>query len=141
VLTATSAVPSGIRIRPSVPSSTASTSIVALSVSISAMTSPALTLSPSLLIHLARLPFSIVGERAGISTWIGMGASHSLGDVFVPQGRFLADEPRHQLNTSGVVEIDHGHAATLQQTLVAGKVHGLADYHGRNLELDDGARA
>ena len=40
VLTATSLVPSGTRILPSVPSSTASTSIVALSVSISAMTSP-----------------------------------------------------------------------------------------------------
>src|SRR6185436_16975434 len=39
VLTATSAVPSGINILPSVPSSVASTSIVALSVSISAMTS------------------------------------------------------------------------------------------------------
>ena len=43
VLTATSAVPSGTRILPSVPSSTASTSMVALSVSISAITSPALT--------------------------------------------------------------------------------------------------
>jgi hypothetical protein len=40
VLTATSSVPSGIRILPRVPSSVASTSIVALSVSISAMTSP-----------------------------------------------------------------------------------------------------
>ena len=72
VLTATSAVPSGIRILPSVPSSTASTSMVALSVSISAITSPDLTASPSFLSHLARLPFSIVGERAGISTWIGI---------------------------------------------------------------------
>ena len=40
VLTATSLVPSGTRILPSVPSSTASTSMVALSVSISAITSP-----------------------------------------------------------------------------------------------------
>jgi hypothetical protein len=29
-------------------------------------------LSPSFLTHLARLPFSMVGESAGISTWIGM---------------------------------------------------------------------
>jgi len=66
VLTATSLVPSGTKILPSVPSSTASTSIVALSVSISAMTSPVLTGSPSFLCHFARLPFSMVGESAGI---------------------------------------------------------------------------
>ena len=68
VLTATSAVPSGINILPSVPSSVASTSIVALSVSISAMTSPDLMVSPSFFSHFARLPFSMVGESAGIKT-------------------------------------------------------------------------
>ena len=68
VLTATSAVPSGIRIWPSVPSSVASTSMVALSVSISAMTSPDLMVSPSFFSHLARLPFSMVGDSAGMST-------------------------------------------------------------------------
>ena len=77
VLTATSAVPSGTRIFPSVPSSAASTSIVALSVSISAIMSPDLTLSPSFLSHLARLPFSIVGESAGMRTSVGMGAIFS----------------------------------------------------------------
>src|SRR5436305_2216532 len=77
VLTATSLVPSGTRILPSVPSSTASTSIVALSVSISATTSPALTASPSFLSHMARLPFSIVGERAGIKIGVGMGGARS----------------------------------------------------------------
>src|SRR5437763_1711952 len=82
VLTATSLVPSGTRIRPSVPSSTASTSMVALSVSISAMTSPDLTGSPSFLCHFARFPFSIVGESAGINTWIGMGA-YELGSLFI----------------------------------------------------------
>src|ERR1700691_2041213 len=76
VLTATSAVPSGTRILPSVPSSTASTSIVALSVSISAITSPDLTVSPSFLSHLERLPFSIVGDNAGIKTSVGI--AHSL---------------------------------------------------------------
>src|SRR5207245_11426672 len=69
-LTGTSWVPSGTRIFASVPSSTASTSIVALSVSISAITSPDLTLSPSFLSHLARLPFSIVGDSAGIKMLI-----------------------------------------------------------------------
>ena len=70
-LTGTSAVPSATRISPTVPSSTASTSIVALSVSISATTSPDDTLSPGLTCHLARLPFSIVGESAGIRISIG----------------------------------------------------------------------
>src|SRR6202043_3296730 len=49
VLTATWSVPSGITIFASTPSSTASTSIVALSVSISASTSPARTGSPTFL--------------------------------------------------------------------------------------------
>jgi hypothetical protein len=61
--------------RPSVPSSTASTSMVALSVSISAMTSPADTVSPSRFSHFASLPSVMVGDRAGISTWIGMSVS------------------------------------------------------------------
>ena len=55
-----------------VPSSTASTSIVALSVSISAITSPDLIVSPSAFSHLARVPSSIVGDRAGIRIFVGM---------------------------------------------------------------------
>jgi hypothetical protein len=47
--------------------------MVALSVSISAMTSPDLIESPYFLSHLARLPFSIVGESACINTSVGMG--------------------------------------------------------------------
>src|SRR5215831_13795163 len=62
VFTATSAVPSGTRIFPNVPSSVASTSMVALSVSISAMMSPDRMRSPTPFIHLARLPFSMGGE-------------------------------------------------------------------------------
>ena len=46
----------------------ASTSMVALSVSISAITSPDLMVSPSFFNHFARLPFSIVGDSAGIKT-------------------------------------------------------------------------
>src|SRR5579872_6647640 len=72
LLTATSAVPSGTTILASTPSSTASYSIVALSVSISAITSPVLTGSPSFLRHLARLPFSIVGDSAGMRMLMGM---------------------------------------------------------------------
>ena len=58
--------PSGTIIFPITPSSTASNSIVALSVSISAITSPLSTVSPSLTNHFASVPSSIVGERAGI---------------------------------------------------------------------------
>ena len=71
-LTGTSAVPSATKILARMPSSMASTSIVALSVSISAITSPDLIASPSFLSHLARLPFSIVGDRAGIKTLTDM---------------------------------------------------------------------
>src|SRR5262249_24160876 len=47
-------------------------SMVALSVSISARMSPALTGSSSFLSHLARLPFSMVGDSAGIRMLIGI---------------------------------------------------------------------
>ena len=72
VLTFTPSVPAGMRILASLPSSTASTSMVALSVSISAMTSPALISWPSLTSHLASVPSSMVGDRAGISTCVGI---------------------------------------------------------------------
>ena len=72
MLTATPSVPSAIRILPSRPSSTASISMVALSVSISASTSPALTGSPSRFSQRARLPSVIVGESAGIRISIGI---------------------------------------------------------------------
>ena len=58
--------PSETSIFSMVPSSTASNSIVALSVSISARISPAETVSPSLTNHFANVPSSIVGDSAGI---------------------------------------------------------------------------
>src|SRR5262249_68038 len=70
VLTATFSVPSWIRIFCSTPSSTASTSMVALSVSISASTSPEATWSPSFFNHFASLPSVMVGDSAGIRIWI-----------------------------------------------------------------------
>src|SRR6266852_6373894 len=73
-----SAVPSGTRIFAITPSSIASYSMVALSVSISARMSPALTLSPSFLSHLARFPFSMVGDSAGMRMLIGIGPPHGL---------------------------------------------------------------
>src|SRR6185437_15285145 len=56
--TFTPSLPSGTRIFAILPSSTASNSIVALSVSISARMSPDLTSSPSLTSHLASVPSS-----------------------------------------------------------------------------------
>jgi len=64
--------PSGTMILPMRPSSTASYSIVALSVSISAMMSPECTSSPSFLSQRVRLPSVIVGDSAGIRISIGM---------------------------------------------------------------------
>lgn len=62
------------------PSSMASNSMVALSVSISARISPDTTLSPSLTSQRASLPSSIVGESAGIVIWIDMGAFREAND-------------------------------------------------------------
>src|SRR5690606_35468330 len=72
VLTLTFSVPAATSSLPITPSSTASTSMVALSVSISAITSPEATLSPSFFSHLLSVPSSMVGERAGIRISIGI---------------------------------------------------------------------
>ena len=72
VPTFTPSEPSGTSICAIVPSSTASNSIVALSVSISARISPDLTLSPSFTSHLASVPSSMVGDKAGILSSIGI---------------------------------------------------------------------
>ena len=66
LFTLTPSVPSAISNLPMVPSSTASNSMVALSVSISAIMSPEETVSPSFTSHFASVPSSIVGDRAGI---------------------------------------------------------------------------
>src|SRR6516164_7712366 len=90
VLTATCSVPSGITIFASTPSSMASTSIVALSVSISARTSPARTASPSLLSQRVILPSVIVGDNAGIRTWVAI--SQPAKDVIA---KGVRRRPRH----------------------------------------------
>ena len=72
LFTATFSVPSATKSLPMMPSSTASNSIVALSVSISASKSPEATVSPSFTNHLASVPSSIVGDSAGIKISIGM---------------------------------------------------------------------
>src|SRR4051812_41212118 len=70
--TFTPSAPSGTTIWPILPSSTASTSIVALSVSISQITWPDVTESPALTCHLASLPSVRVGDSAGIRMLIDM---------------------------------------------------------------------
>src|SRR5262245_12933781 len=72
VLTLTPSVPAATSSFDTLPSSTASTSMVALSVSISAMMSPGLIACPSVTSHLASLPSSIVGESAGIRISVGI---------------------------------------------------------------------
>src|SRR5512146_996614 len=74
VFTFTPSLPSGTRILPMRPSSTASNSMVALSVSISARTSPDLTVSPSFTSQRASLPSSMVGDQAGIRMFVATGS-------------------------------------------------------------------
>src|SRR5665213_2685398 len=73
-LTFTPSLPSGTRILPMRPSSTASNSMVALSVSISARMSPDLTVSPSFTSQRASLPSSMVGDSAGIRMLVATGS-------------------------------------------------------------------
>ena len=109
VPTFTPSVPSAIRIFAMTPSSTASNSIVALSVSISAMMSLDFTASPSLTSHLASVPSSIVGDNAGILISIDMrflsipGAAFSRPPWRCGQGAILApvEPPRHDAAQRG----------------------------------------
>src|SRR5215203_6250486 len=92
-----------------VPSSTASTSIVALSVSISAMMSPDLTVSPSFFSHLARLPFSIVGDSAGMRMLIGMASALlSLGGGFFRRALGNPHRTRAHVGGEGFGNPDRG---------------------------------
>src|SRR5690606_4084327 len=92
-----------------------STSMVALSVSISAITSPEETLSPSFTCHLASLPSSMVGDSAGMVMLMLMAVS--LADIFVPEGGVLGDEVRHHVLTAGIVVVDDVDARQRQNVL------------------------
>ena len=129
VLTLTPSVPAAIRILPSVPSSTASTSIVALSVSISAMTSPATILSPSFFSHLARLPSSIVGESAGIRISIGISA---------PSLRVRCRSRARTTSGSGSVCANSAASATMSRTSlsIALSSSSLAHFFSSSARLD-----
>src|SRR6056297_2721867 len=106
VLTFTASVPSGTRILPITPSSTASNSIVALSVSISASKSPDDTVSPSLTSHFASVPSSIVGDSAGMRISTGMSASLPIGDLLDGGDHLFGG---HQRQLFQVRRIGHGH--------------------------------
>mmetsp|Transcript_18700 Transcript_18700/g.52003 ORF Transcript_18700/g.52003 Transcript_18700/m.52003 type:complete len:231 (-) Transcript_18700:137-829(-) len=73
VPTGTSSAPASFRILAMYPSSCASKSIDALSVSILAKASPAMNSLPSSRYHSAKVPWSMVGESAGMPTtmWYG----------------------------------------------------------------------
>ncbi len=65
--------PSAMRILATVPSSKDCSSIVALSVSMSASASPVSTVSPGLTFHLRTVPDSIVSDKRGMVISIGIG--------------------------------------------------------------------
>ena len=96
VPTFTPSVPSGTEMEVITPSSTASNSIVALSVSISARISPDLTLSPSLTNHLASVPSSIVGESAGIFSSIAINIAPPTRQYIVRTNPVQAMLPQNQ---------------------------------------------
>src|SRR5690554_6461401 len=107
VLTFTPSVPSATRSLPMVPSSTASNSMVALSVSISAITSPDETASPSLTSHFESVPSSIVGESAGIRISVGISPPPSaIGDFAHRLDHLVGGDKRQPLQIGG---IGHGH--------------------------------
>src|SRR5512147_1823887 len=114
------------------PSSTASTSMVALSVSISAMMSPDLTSSPSLTCHLASLPTSMVGESCG------MRISVVISDVQDASGHGLFPVPAVEQGNAhdahgAIVEAAHIHAETVR--LGTRHVEALYSAHGAKMVL------
>ena len=70
--TGTPSAPAATTSSATIPSSMLSTSIVALSVSISASTSPDLTTSPTATSHFDSVPVSIVGDSAGMVMSMGI---------------------------------------------------------------------
>ena len=75
VPTGRSCAPLGWEIFARKPSSMDSSAMVALSVSMSATTSPAAIASPSLIFHSAMFPWVIVGESAGMRSSCERGGS------------------------------------------------------------------
>src|SRR5690606_3627471 len=132
-LTFTPSVPSATTSFPTVPSSTASTSMVALSVSISAIRSPAETVSPSLTSQRASVPSSMVGESAGMVTSIGIASLPILHD------RHRGELLRPVVAQHGRVDRALEHAMMLAQRVQHGRLAGvLALDQGVDLGARDG---
>src|SRR5512135_1305814 len=125
--TGTWSVPSATSSLPMRPSSTASTSMVALSVSISAMMSPDLTSSPSFTCHLASLPVSMVGESCGMRISVVMSdvqdaGGHGLFPMFAIEQCDPGD------SYCALIEAAHIHAEAIR--LGARHVEALYSAHG-----------
>src|SRR3546814_11168017 len=130
-LTGTPSVPSATRIFPILPSSTASTSMVALSVSISAMTSPELISSPSFTSHLASVPPVMVGDSAGIRMLSGIcvsppPASVAVADFIGADDAIVDLRQRQGLQFGGIRHRPAGRPDPPQPPL--GPVAGLAPH-------------
>src|SRR4051794_20096495 len=82
--------PGPARMMARVPASKASISIVALSVSISAMISPALILSPSFLSHFTTVPSVMVSDCWGIVMGVGIEVRGQGSEVRSQIGNVLA---------------------------------------------------
>src|SRR6202012_2883478 len=103
--TFTPSLPSGTRILPILPSSTASNSIVALSVSISARMVPDLTVSPSFTSQRASLPSSMGCDREGMRILVAT-VSAPVADGFDGVDHLFDRGKRLLLQIGG---IGHGH--------------------------------
>ena len=92
-----SLVPSSMKILAMYPSSVASKPMVALSVSMSASKSPSDTLSPTFFCHLLIVPVSMVGERAGRTTfiWLGKPTNQTNIPIYISLGIFYGIHKRN----------------------------------------------
>src|ERR1700742_4455596 len=136
--TFTPSVPSSTRILPRTPSSTASTSMVALSVSISAMTSPALTSSPSFFSQRASVPSVMVGLSAGIRILVAIPRAPLSDDLLHRVHHPIGLRQRQFLQVRGVwqrhIDAMDPHRRRIQP------VERLLDYLHGNLGADPGVR-
>src|SRR5450432_2752362 len=150
--------PSATRRLSSTPSSKASKSMVALSVSTSANTSPGETLSPSFFRHFRSTPIFIVSDSCGISRIVAMCALRFLlyrvWDLFEVEqllhGRDGSRDIGHALHLE-VVVVRHGHVGACEpldggvELVEATPAHAIRDLGAHAVErppfLDDEAAA
>ena len=114
VPTGTSLAPAGTTIFAKTPSSCASHSIVALSVSTSAMMSPAAMASPSFFFQEAMFPVVMVGESAGISREVCGGRAEKKRWLLWPFFLWCLRGPRRGLAV-GVAVVDAAAAAATEK--------------------------